>query len=145
MSTDKLYHFPHEVDGFTLPQFGTSELVNYTCNLTLPDNVNVYEKASINMPKCDVDKLSSIMTTPDTMKATTQLVFLRLINRICDHCGYKADIKKLSICTDCCLVWYCNEECMNAHAHKHSERCCKLDGPLDKGYQALSFVKDNKH
>lgn len=69
------------------------------------------------------------------------LVVNRLNNPICECCGNKSDVSKLLICKHCCLSWYCNDACSEAHFNVHKLRCCKKDGPLDLGYQQIAMLK----
>ena len=74
-------------------------------------------------------------------KAAMMATFNLLANRICEQCGDKSDITRLSICGSCALAWYCSKECQEKHWPTHKLRCCKKDGPLNKGYQAMAICK----
>ena len=144
MSVPKLYHFPNETNEFIFPDHASPELINYIADMKLPNDDDVLQVAMNNIPNVDINALLPMMEEKSVDQAKIQLAIVRHVNRICDHCGYKTDVRQLSLCTDCCLVWYCNETCMLAHAPKHTERCRDLHGPLDDGYQALSFIKIDK-
>ncbi len=49
--------------------------------------------------------------------------------------------RKLSFCQKCWLVQYCSIDCQEANKELHVLRCCKKDGPIDKGPQQLTMVK----
>ena len=153
LSIPKLYKIPHEKDGFRLPPPGTQELLYYITWLRIDDNKLLFERAFKNVPKADIDLL--INKTKETegeivdiekkrLQYAQMLAFNILANRICDHCGDKKDITKLSICSDCALSWYCSKECQQRHLNTHKLRCCQPDGPLDRGYQAIALLNTKK-
>ena len=145
MSVPKLYKIPHERDGLKLPPHGSQELLYYITWLRTEDNQLLFEKAYKNIPNSDVDYLLNVTKEPSTQQERTKLsqmlAFNRLANRICENCGDKKDITKLSICNDCGLAWYCSKECQTNHWDIHKLRCCKPDGPLDEGYQAIALLR----
>ena len=108
VSVPKLYKIPHERDGFKLPPQGSQELLYYITWLRTEDNQLLFEKAYKNIPNSDVDYLLNVTKEPSTQQERTKLsqmlAFNRLANRICENCGDKKDITKLSICNDCGLA-----------------------------------------
>ena len=145
VSVPDLYKIPHEKDGFKLPPHGSQELLYYITWLRTQDNQLLFEKAYKNIPNSDVDLILNTTKEPSTEQERTKLsqmlAFNRLANRICENCGDKKDITKLSICNDCGLAWYCSKVCQINHWDTHKLRCRNVDGPLDKGFQAIALVK----
>jgi hypothetical protein len=147
MSLPKLYKFPHETPGFKLPPHGSQELMWYLNWLKLEDNEPFVLKAVNNLPEADTEVLLNVMKDdPQPLEekrkqAALMCTFNLLANRICEQCGDKSDITQLSICNSCALAWYCSKECQEKHWPTHKLRCCKKDGPLNKGYQAIAFCK----
>jgi hypothetical protein len=100
------------------------------------------------MPIVDLEHLLPLLkpepneTDEDVViKGAQMLIFNRLANRICEECGDKHDIKKLSLCTDCAMCWYCNSDCQSKHWSTHVKRCCQIDGPVDEGYNKPVILK----
>ena len=147
MELPKLYHFPNETDEFIMPEFGSAESVDYIVSLKLENGQQIFAKGVHYLPTADVrkvcDQVPAIDMTQDIheQKILHGLVFNRLSNRICESCGNKRDIRKLSICEGCCLSWYCSKECQTRHWPIHKQRCCVKDGPLDTGYQQIVLLK----
>lgn len=147
MSVPDLYKIPHETPDFVMPPQGTPMLVEYLQSLEMPNGDSLLLKAVNNMPDADIRML--LQNTPDDPRSfkdrvsnsACMLTINLLANRICEQCGDKSDIKKLSICGSCALAWYCSKECQEKHWPTHKLRCCKKDGPLNKGFQAIAFVK----
>ena len=108
---------------------------------------NLFLKGVNNLPLKDIEKVFNITSEgeePTQEKVThlaQMLTFNLLANRICEQCGDKRDLTKLSICGSCALAWYCSKECQERHWSTHKLRCCKKDGPLNTGYQAIAMVK----
>lgn len=150
MSLPTLYHFPEETNSFNLPEHGSRELINYVTTLTL-NNDNVFGKAMYYLPDADsqllLDLPGQFENEPQEVKLSRMkqsVVFMRLTNRICEFCGDKRDIRKLKICADCCISWYCSKDCQANHWPIHKQRCQQKNGPLDKGYQQLAFLDISK-
>ena len=148
MSLPQLYKIPHETDTFTMPEPGTQNCLMYACNLAFSDKSSILLKGMDNIPIADVELLSQHATNMDNLpedkyvsQLKAQLASLRLMNRICEKCGYKQDIKKLKICTKCGLTWYCSDNCQQQDHSRHILRCANVNGPLDTGYQQLAFLK----
>lgn len=146
MSIPALYHFPNETNDFTLPSFGSQESIIYYTSLMLEDGKNLFFTASNNIPLVDINTVINQCPSNEPFEQRCpmlkqQLAFNRLSNRICEACGDKSDIRKLSICTDCCLSWYCSKECQVRHWSTHKQRCCNINGPLDNGYQQIAILK----
>mgnify|MGYP001159973967 CR=1 FL=1 len=144
----ELYKFPTETDDFELPNHGTQEMVVYLLNLKFSGNDYVINKAIRNLPDADTEKLYNVIKDSDPRSKEAiindvrpKLVFNLLANRICESCGYKTDVRKLSLCKDCGLAWYCNKSCQKKHWNTHKKRCCKKDGPLDEGYQRIALAR----
>ena len=148
MSIPTLYKFPNETNEFQLPDFGTQELIAYLASLTFEDGTSVFMTGLRNIPVADIQLLSTYAKREQNETNETfiqrlgqMILFNRLSNRICEKCGDKHDIRKLSLCRDCGLSWYCSKECQEQHWSTHKLRCCKQDGPLDKGYQQMTFLE----
>lgn len=146
MSIPYLYKIPHEKPGFQLPP--QPYLIQYISSLSMENGENLFIKAVNNMPNKDIQLVVEKMTDDNRIpaeekvnKAASMLTFNLLANRICEECGDKSDITKLSICGSCALAWYCSKECQEKHWSKHQLRCCNKDGPLNDGYQAIAFAK----
>jgi len=94
----------------------------------------VYQHAQKMLPETEVDYVLQIapettMTKPDLR---SMLALNRLINRICHACESKANVKKMSRCVRCKLVYYCNRECQQSDWYaRHKQWCCNQDAPLD--------------
>lgn len=102
-------------------------------------------EASSNIPQCDVDYVNQMSGDGDVnpnLKA--MLAVNRLLNPICEECGYKTDTSKLMLCKKCKLSWFCNNTCAEKNHAKHSRRCCNVNGPLDNGYQAITLLERKK-
>jgi len=99
-----------------------------------------------NVPKCDIKLIRNQVLTTNPALANNELRIREVIvnnrwcNKICDTCLNKRDPDKLMHCGRCCLTFYCNRECQRKDWDRHKLRCCKPDGPLDKGPQELVFV-----
>jgi len=147
MSVPDLYKIPHETSSSRLPEHGSQELIQYLTTLTFADGDNLFMRGVSNMPVKDITLITDRMTDGDgpanerVMKAAQMLTFNRLANRICEECSYKNTLTNLSICSGCALAWYCSKECQARHWNTHKLRCCKRDGPLDDGYQAIVLAK----
>lgn len=102
-----------------------------------------FVKAVESVPDCDVTEILKIPSDRyyTTLEVKQLLAMNRWMNRICDYCGYKQDVSRLKRCTKCCLVFYCNSLCQKKHMSVHEQRCGKLDGPLDTGFQQIVFIK----
>jgi NADH pyrophosphatase NudC (nudix superfamily) len=152
-SVPKLYHFPMETDSFKIPEFGSQQLLQYINTLYFDDinHEHVLTLAIHNMVLADIEALLPYMQTnlnitdeEKVLNAAQTLVFNRLSNRICDKCGNKHDIKKLSLCRNCGMTWYCSKKCQVEHWPKHIERCCQSNGPVETGYMAMAVLKIDK-
>ena len=147
MSVPDLYKIPHEVPGFKLPPHGTQELIWYINWLKMENGDSLLMKAINNLPHADVEKIVPLMVDDPkplhekVQQAAMMCTFNLLSNRICEQCGDKSDIVRLSLCGSCALAWYCSKECQEKHCPTHKLRCCKPDGPLNNGYQAIAILK----
>ncbi len=147
MSVPELYKIPHEVPGFQIPPHGSPMQVQYITSLKMGNGENMFLKGVNNLPIKDIEKVFNVTSEgeePTQEKVThlaQMLTFNLLANRICEQCGDKRDLTKLSICGSCALAWYCSKECQERHWSTHKLRCCKKDGPLNTGYQAIAMVK----
>ena len=147
MSVPDLYKIPNETSSSRLPEHGSQELIQYITTLTFANGENLFMRGVSKMPVVDISMITSRMTDGDgpanerDMKAAQMLTFNRLANRICEECSYKKTLTNLSICSGCALSWYCSKECQTRHWNTHKLRCCKSDGPLDTGYQAIVLAK----
>lgn len=147
MSIPDLYKIPHETSLYRVPEHGSQELIQYITTLRLTDGENLFMRGVSKMPVKDITIITDRMTDEDgtekerVMKAAQMLTFNRLTNRICEECSYKNTLTNLSICSGCALAWYCSKECQTRHWNTHKLRCCKRDGPLDDGYQAIVLAK----
>ena len=151
MSVPKLYKIPHETDTFNFPDPGSNHLVQYITSLTLENGENLFTKGCHNIPWADVHKILPLVkptdfpSPVDTVNHVRQmLVFNLLANRICENCGDKRDTRKLSLCNDCALAWYCSKQCQENHWNIHKLRCCNPQGPLNEGYQSIAILKQKE-
>jgi hypothetical protein len=128
-----------------LPPFG-AELGEYVQTLHLPAESaghHILTLGSKNIPATDlttvIEKVGTHMSEANLRAA---LAMNLLTNRICEQCGEKPHFHgALKLCTSCCLAWYCDKSCQRQHWGTHQLRCCKPDGPLNKGYQEMAFGK----
>jgi hypothetical protein len=134
-----------------LPEHGLDR-AEYISRLTATDekgneNQNLLQIASKNIPTADIQLITGIVKDngADRMgsaQIASSLAMNLLCNRICETCGSKPQIRNaLKLCGSCKLGWYCSSECQTAHYEIHSTRCCKPDGPLDKGFQGLVVME----
>ena len=150
MSIPDLYKFPNETSSTVLPEHGSQELINYITTLRFANGENLFMKGVSNLPIKDISTITERMTDEDgpqkerVMKAAQMLTFNLLANRICEGCGDKTNVTNLSICSNCAIAWYCSKRCQTQHWDTHNLRCCKRDGPLNTGYQAIVLAKVNK-
>lgn len=126
----------------------SKELATTILSIKTRNNDNLIQNAVIHIPLNDIHLVAEKMAhyqekemneqffTQNYSDIVYQLAFIRLSNRICDHCGNKDN---LQICENCYLTWYCNRACQEAHWNKHKLRCCNKRGPLDEGYQKIIF------
>lgn len=106
-----------------------------------------FAEACKNIPNADVEYLKKVIAennetcSYDDAALRNMLASIRWTNPICDFCLDKTKLDKLFLCERCSLTWYCSKQCQEYHAEKHSERCCKLDGPLDYGPMQIAILK----
>ena len=147
MSLPNLFKIPHEIPGFKLPPHGSQELIWYIEWLKMENGESLLLKGINNLPSIDIHTILELMKNdPKPLQekinqSAMMCTFNLLANRICEQCGDKSDITQLSICGSCALAWYCSKECQEKHWPTHKLRCCKKDGPLNKGYQAIAVCK----
>lgn len=103
---------------------------------------SLLETAYKNLPNGDAEHI--LKTIPkeainEDLNIRLCLVINLLNNPICESCGNKDDPDALLICKKCCAAWYCNDTCANNHKEIHDLRCCRLDGPLNMGYQQIAI------
>lgn len=126
-----------------LPPHGSDEFARYVQTLRLPDGVNVLSHAVVNVPAGDIELVREVAPANSNQgDLRISLALNLLMNRICENCEKKPHVRgALKLCSACCLAWYCSESCQQAQWQTHQLRCCKPDGPLDKGAQKLVFCK----
>ena len=106
-------------------------------------NHPLFQKAIQNIPDADI-KLIQTNYCSKHDASIEQIRFLlastRWSNKICDVCWDKTNIAALIPCQQCGLAFYCSDDCRQIGTPSHTARCCKLDGPLDSGPQAIAIV-----
>lgn len=70
-----------------------------------------------------------------------------LTNPICCGCLKKDEetLSRLRICSECCLDYWCSEQCMKNHWPIHSKYCNNIDGdwPENSPFRP-AFIRTNK-
>jgi hypothetical protein len=111
-----------EGEPFQRPPHGTSELIGFFSDIKLKKGPFAGQSpvyaASQNLP---ADSLPAFLG--NSLQMRSMIALLALTNGICGHCQKNDDLLALKLCEDCCLVWYCNEECRTAHCAEHKKRC----------------------
>ena len=113
----------------------------------LPESVklvfDLFLEAAANIPDTDAALVQT--KAPDMTKEQAKMALAcnRWCNPICEGCFTKKENVPLFLCRACKLAFYCSAKCQESHSVAHSKRCCKLDGPLDQGPQAIVFLKVN--
>lgn len=106
-------------------------------------NNEYFQSAIKNIPDADVDYVRKF--TKDDSSSREFIAQMLAANiwkdKICDFCGNKSNVSGLKRCLNCSLAFYCGKKCQTSHWKIHKLRCCKKDGPLNKGYQGIAFEK----
>lgn len=116
--------------------------VAYTMSLTLPDGRNAWAVSASMVPDSDIAAIRAVAgpSMPE-QNLRGSLAINNLQNAICNYCMDKSNVTSLLLCTRCCMIWYCGNQCRDADWHNHSRRCGKPDGPLDTGPMRLAFAR----
>ena len=136
--------------GERLPDFGTAEEAAYIFGW---EGGRVLHRAMRNIPNTDVAYVRNRTgSTDEDEKIRLSLAINRLSNRICEACCWKpsSDRKhhnRLKLCAACCCAWFCDDACLAKAKEEvlldgkstHDLRCCKPQGPLDRGPQAIAI------
>ena len=107
------------------------------------ENDPLFQETVRNVPDADIDALLEIECTLTRTEIANIIVAHTWTNRICNHCFDHSAQIKLSRCSKCHLVYYCGVKCQSDDWNKHKERCCKKNGPLDDGPNALVALSKN--
>lgn len=114
----------------------------------------VFETAVKHIPSADVAAVTSVCTASPPERVAVILAANRLMNPICEGCGWKPGPDRrhhcrLKLCAGCCLAWFCSQECVARNVLEgtslHGARCVNdpealAAAPLDTGPQAIAIV-----
>lgn len=149
----RLFHFPISACGSRTSLFHQKNSAQ-TMSQARGDLLRnpLFLAAVNNVPDADVNLLESFGgPTPSAGFPSTRnqlrvvLALNRWTNKICDQCLDKSNVSALQPCPACALAFYCSQECREKAAAAHAARCCKRDGPLDKGPMAIVIMKRDEN
>ena len=112
------------------------------------EHSDAFARAVANVPDADIDALQKIVAArecdcggvmPTRLNLAAGVVQSRRANRICSKCCNN-DRRALEVCEACGLDYYCSRACQQSDQERHKLRCCKKDGPLDKGPMGIAIV-----
>jgi hypothetical protein len=143
-----------------LPMFGSKEEQAYIRSW---GGGAVFARAVDCIPDADIDHVAAAIASLGSLGSRSvrahiaaDLAYCRLSNRICDSClwkpaaGSRRHESRLRLCSECCLAWFCSENCREAaHARtseknssKHLLRCGvdAASAPLDDGPMCIALL-----
>lgn len=105
-------------------------------------NDPLFMEALKNVPDADVNLLNQKGCNLSQEELRFIIAMRKWKNKVCNLCGNPTPLK---LCSQCRLAFYCDDKCQSWDWRKHKLRCCKKDGPLDDGHNAIIGFSKNKN